>query len=399
MRLRPPGPRQRACCPRCGHRVAQGPTSARLSDAIAWALAALIMLALVFGFDFLSFETGGIGHTMSFVDAIRALNGYGYPALAVLFILTTALLPGVFLSGTIYVSAAALSGRPLPLAVATARLLRHIQMWMMSDVLLVGILVSLIKIVSLARISLGPSFVMFCLFSLLLLKTMNTLDWLRLWRALAGPGGAPAGLQAGRTGREQRAAVCTTCGAVFDTRSGHRCPRCGHRHWLQRVPRLQLTAALLVTAAILYIPANVYPIMHTHSLLGSEDQTIAGGVIQLIALGSWPIALIIFCASIVVPLTKIGALGWLCLCGRYGCHRDSAVQARLFRVTELIGRWSMIDIFVVAVLAALVQAGALMSITPGPAAVAFAAVVIITMIAAETFDTRLLWHQSPAQRR
>lgn len=393
MRLAPPGRQQRACCPRCGHSVAEGPVAHRFSGTMAWAIAALIMLALVFAFDFLSFETRGIGHTMTFADAARALGDAGYPALALLFILTTAVLPGLFLVGAVYINSAALGGRPLPLVIPVARLVRHAQMWMMSDVLLVGILVSLIKIVSLAQIGLGPSFIMLCLFSLLLLKTMNMHDWPRLWRAVAGAETKPAGLRGGRTGREQHVIPCSCCAAVIDAHGPRHCRRCGHRQWLRRVPRLQLTMALLVTALMLYIPANIYPIMTTRSLVGSEGQTIAGGVLHLIALGSWPIALVIFVASIVVPLTKIAALSWLCLCGRYGVHRDSAVQNRLFRFTELIGRWSMIDVFVVAVLAALVQAGALMSITPGPAAVPFAAVVITTMIAAKTFDSRVLWQR------
>lgn len=369
-----------------------------MSEAIAWALSALIMLALVFGFDFLAFETRGIGHTMSFADAAGALIEYGYPALAFLFILTTALLPGLFLLGTIYMTAAALTPRPLPLAVSTARLVHGVRGWMMSDVLLVGILVSLIKIVSLAQISPGPSFIMFCLFCLLLLKTMNTIAWPRLWPAIAGPAATPAGLQPGADAGTRNTAACAACGAPFITRGTHRCGRCGRRHWLQRTARLQLTWALLLTALLFYIPANIFPIMETHTLVGTEGQTIAGGVLHLIALGSWPIALIIFFASIVVPLTKIGALAWLCLCSHYGWHRDSSVQARLFRFVERIGRWSMIDVFVVAVLAALVQAGALMSIEPGPAAVSFAAVVIITMLAAETFDTRLLWRANARER-
>jgi len=286
----------------------------------------------------------------------------------------------------------------LPLVIPTARLVRHTQMWMMSDVLLVGILVSLIKIVSLARISLGPSFVVFCLFSLLLLKSMNTIDWAFLWRAIAGPAAHPPGLHSGRSGQAQDVAPCRVCESMIDVRTHRPCQRCGHQSVLRHIPRLQLTAALLVTALMLYIPANVYPIMNMHSLFGSAQQTIAGGVIQLFAHGSWPIALIIFCASIVVPLTKIGALGWLCLCGHYHLHRNNQVQTRLFRFIELIGRWSMIDIFVVAVLTALVQAGALMSVTPGPAVVSFAVVVLLTMIATETFDTRMLWRQTPRER-
>lgn len=393
MRLGRLDPHERALCPRCNYRLQEGSAAHDRGGAIAWAVAALIMLVLVFAFDFLGFGTRGVGHVMSFTDALLAFSSHGYPLLTVLFMLTTAVLPGMFLAGAIYVGIAARSDRPLPWATPAARLVHHVQAWMMSDVLLVGILVSLTKIVSLASISLGPSFLLFCLFSLLLLKTMNALDWPLLWHALAGPPSQPPGMRSGLTGQAQNVLPCHVCGSMIDAGGTVRCQRCGHHDRLHRCPRLQLTAALLVTALILYIPANVYPIMQTSTLFGSEQQTIAGGVLHLLALGSWPIALIIFCASIVVPLTKIGALGWLCLCGRYGLHRDNRVQTRLFRFVEFIGRWSMIDLFVVAVLTALVQAGSLMSITPGPAAVSFAAVVLLTMIAAVTFDSRLLWRQ------
>jgi len=392
MQLAQPRPGQLARCPRCNHVVAQS-SAHRISDGMGWALAALILLLLVFGFDFLGFDTRGIGHTMSFIDAMQVLATHGYPILATVFILTTAILPGLFLLAVVYMTGAAQRTRSLPFAIPVARLACSIRMWLMSDVFIVGILVSLIKIVSLASISFGASFMLFCLFSLLLLKTMNTLEWAQLWRAIAGPARMPSGLRTGRTGSAQHAALCSACGAPYDTRGDYRCRRCGRRHWLQRVSRLQLTWALLITALLLYIPANIYPIMVTRTLTGSEGQTIAGGVQFLIASGSWPIALIIFLASIVVPLTKIAALAWLCLCGHYGLHHDSRAQARLYRVTELIGRWSMIDVFVVTVLAALVQAAPLMSVRPGPAAVPFAAVVIITMLAAETFDTHLLWQR------
>src|SRR5699024_4889830 len=306
-------------------------------------------------------------------------SSHGYPLLTLLFILTTVIFPGIFLLGAIYVSIGARGRQPLPWLMPAARVVRHIQMWMMSDVLLVGILVSLIKIVSLAQISLGPSFVVFCLFSLLLLKTMNTLDWPLLWRAIAGPTIHPDRLRSGDTGQAQGVVSCGVCESMLDLRHSNRCQRCGHHGIMYRLPRQQLTMALIATALILYIPANVYPIMQTETLFSSEPQTIAGGVLELLAMGSWPIALIIFGASIVVPLTKIGALSWLCLCGRYGFHHSNLVQTRLFRFIELIGRWSMIDIFVVAILTALVQAGPLMAVTPGPALVSFAGVVVITM--------------------
>jgi paraquat-inducible protein A len=129
----------------------------------------------------------------------------------------------------------------------------------------------------------------------------------------------------------------------------------------------------------------------------TEPKTIIGGVVELINAGSWPIALIIFTASIIVPVLKVLALGWLCL--RVGKNSEVSHRSRirLYRIIEFIGRWSMVDVFVVAILVALIRAGNLMSINPGPAALAFAMVVILTMLAAISFDPRLIWDKPTRQ--
>ncbi|MCW8875519.1 MAG: paraquat-inducible protein A [Kangiellaceae bacterium] len=154
---------------------------------------------------------------------------------------------------------------------------------------------------------------------------------------------------------------------------------------------LQNTIALLFTGFLFYIPANVMPIMYTNLLGQKTGNTILGGVITLWQQGSYPIALIIFIASVLVPIGKMIALAWLC----YGVATDrfSSYQKHhtLYRLTEFIGRWSMVDVFVVAILVALIQMGNLMSIYPGVAAIAFAGMVIATMLAAMTFDPRLIW--------
>ena len=363
---------------------------------MAWALAALIALGLVFVFDFLSFSTRGVGHTMAFADAAGSLFADDYIALGLLFLATTAILPGLYLAAVLYLYAGQSFGARLPGARVIARTLRPLEPWLMSDVFIVGVLVALIKIVSLASIHIGTAFVAFCVYSLLLLRTFSLIDWTALWDTIAPRRGLPAVIKAGRGGQAQGLAVCHGCDTPFMKHAGHRCPRCGKRHFAAAVNRLQLTWALLATATILYIPANLFPVLATETLGNAEPQTIIAGVVHLAAAGSWPIALVIFVASIVVPISKIAALAWLCLAAQYGWHRSALTQTRLYRITEKVGRWSMIDVFVVATLGALVHAGQLMSITPGPGVVSFALVVVITMIAALTFDTRLLWRAAEA---
>jgi paraquat-inducible protein A len=186
--------------------------------------------------------------------------------------------------------------------------------------------------------------------------------------------------------------VCGACSTLSSAASGgRRCPRCGAALAFRKPQSLARTWAFLVAAIILYIPANVLPVMHTEWLTGAQDDTILSGVLYLLWSGSWPLALVVFIASISVPLLKILTLAGLAV----SVHRRSSWQprqrARAYRVVEFIGRWSMLDIFVVGILAALVQAKALAHIEPGPGALAFAAVVVLTMLAAMSFDPRLIW--------
>jgi paraquat-inducible protein A len=173
----------------------------------------------------------------------------------------------------------------------------------------------------------------------------------------------------------------------------HECPRCGAALHLRTADSLHRTLALLITAMILYIPANVLPIMTTATLGSETESTILGGVLLLIEMGSYPVAAVIFVASVMVPLAKFIALlvlYWSVTRRHKTSHRQRTV---LYRATEFIGRWSMVDVFVVTVLVALVSLGSLMRITPGVASIAFGGVVIVTMLAAESFDPRLIWDQ------
>ncbi len=192
---------------------------------------------------------------------------------------------------------------------------------------------------------------------------------------------------------ERGLANCHGCGKLSPVELG-KCPRCGSALHLRNHNSLQTTTALIVTAAILYIPANLFPVMINSKLGTSEGHTILEGVAIFLSKGDYVIGLVILIASVLIPLAKLLALAWLCWMIRKGGTIGSKRKTQLYRVTEAIGRWSMIDVFVVAILVALIQLGNLMSINPGPAAVAFAGVVITTMIAAETLDSRLIWDRA-----
>jgi paraquat-inducible protein A len=187
-------------------------------------------------------------------------------------------------------------------------------------------------------------------------------------------------------------AVCHTCCKLTPS-SEHRCSRCNAALHVRQTDSLSRTISLVITASILYIPANVLPIMTTDQLGTSIDSTILGGVVLLWNMGSYPVAAVIFIASVMVPLGKLVAL--IGLCWSVGRHHKGRARERAvaYRVTEFVGRWSMIDVFVVAILVSLIQLGGLLVIRPGSAALAFCGVVVVTMIAAESFDPRLMWDQ------
>ena len=192
------------------------------------------------------------------------------------------------------------------------------------------------------------------------------------------------------TGASRELASCHLCCKLAPNSLSH-CPRCGSALHLRKNDSIQRTLALLFTACLLYIPANLYPIMYTEQLGSTEASTILGGVVLLIELGSLPIAMVIFVFSVMVPSAKIMAIFYLV----WTVERHSPLGPRqrslMYRVTELIGKWSMVDVFVVAILVALVHLSGLLVIRPGIAALSFAGVVIVTMVAAESFDCRLIW--------
>lgn len=187
-------------------------------------------------------------------------------------------------------------------------------------------------------------------------------------------------------------ASCHVCCKLAPS-SQHHCPRCGAPLHLRTGNSLQITTALLITASILYIPANLYPIMITDTISGAEISTILGGVVLLIKLGSVPVALVIFIASVMVPLTKLAAMFYLVWSVERKERKNHRQRTKLYLIAEFIGKWSMVDIFVVAILAALVHLGGVLVIQPGIAAYSFAGVVMVTMVAAEFFDSRLMWDQ------
>lgn len=192
------------------------------------------------------------------------------------------------------------------------------------------------------------------------------------------------------TAREAGLVACTRCNRAWPMGT-HTCGRCGHKLVSRDRKALQRVWAFWVVGFMCYIPANLYPMLLTRTLFHVEESTIISGAVELALHGNWGVAAIILIASVAIPLAKFWAIAYLAL----GVQRRRATsfhqRHRLYEVVEYIGRWSMIDIFVVAILSSLVQLKALAAINPGPAAIFFALSVIFTMLSAQSFDARAIW--------
>lgn len=203
--------------------------------------------------------------------------------------------------------------------------------------------------------------------------------------ARAGEAGAPGWRDAHTLGL----AACPVCGLTVSLSSA--CPRCGARPSPPSFDTLQSVWAFLAAGIIAYIPANLLPMLVTVNLGQRTESTIAGGAIELFGAGSWFVGGVVLVASVVIPVMKFVVIAYLALAARRRSRRNQHQKHRLHAMVELIGRWSMIDVFVVAILAALIQLGLIASVEPGPAAGPFALSVIFTMLSAQRLDPRLIW--------
>ena len=211
---------------------------------------------------------------------------------------------------------------------------------------------------------------------------------------------SPVAGAAPSTAMQQGLQNCLACGLLSRPEPGRdsgRCPRCGEELEFRKPDSLERTVALLIAAAVCYVPANVLPVLSTSTPQGTETDTILQGVALLWSPTGWPLSILLLIASVLIPIGKIIALGYLVVAIRRGAIENNDKRIRLYRTVELIGRWSMVDVFVDTFTAALVQLQPLMSISPGPGLFFFAAVVVLTMLAVESFDPRLVWDAESAK--
>jgi paraquat-inducible protein A len=286
-----------------------------------------------------------------------------------------------------------LGGRLPPGFPTLFRWFKSLAPWGMMDVFMIGILVSVVKLADMAGIVPGISLFAFVVLIFVLAAAQAALDPDVVWEQVPLGAGVRRPPAPGERviGCDVCELVVPECAADRDDKGRLRCPRCTDILHRRKPESLQRTWALVIAAAVCYLPANVYPVMAVTSLGQTQADTILSGVLFLLHHDMWPLALIVFTASVFVPLLKLVILVFLLLSVQLGSRWRPLERTRLYRITEAIGRWSMVDVYVVTILVALVRLGNLASIEAKAGAVFFCAVVILTMFAAMSFDPRLIW--------
>lgn len=354
--------KQSAACPMCGMSLTTFRRNA-FEYVVAYAMAAIIFLLASIPFEFLSFKAQGQFKSIDAISSVKVLIDNGYWLLALVQVLAIYVIPVFMLVGILYVLLPLKYNKVAPQAKTIADMVFTLIPWSMAEIFLIGVLVSLVKISSLADIGIGLSFYAYVGFTVCLVAALLYLDKFQVFYYL-----------------QQL--------EPFEIKK----PKPITPEY--KSENIQRTWALLATSVLFYIPANTLPIMYTNVLGDEEPNTILGGIIHLWQGGSYPIATIIFFASVFIPVAKLLVLAWL----NYSVQSDSDILHKerqyFYRITEFVGRWSMVDVFVVGILVSLIQLGNAMSIFPGPAALAFCGVVVVTMLAALNFDSRLIWHSN-----
>lgn len=373
-------------CARCGallRRHAPG----SIERSVHLNLAALVLFAVANAHPFLAFAFEGRGQVVVLASGVAKLWQEGMLLLAACVLAASLLFPIAKMLAILWALGPMLLDRRVPGQRLALRIADRLRAWAMLDVFLLAVVVAWVKMAELATLEPGVGLLAFLGTLVLSTAADVTLDHHDAWQrfgsqaTMASLADAPAG----------RLASCHACGQVAPGGPRAVCPRCGAALHPRRPAALARSTAFLLSALVFYLPANLLPVMTVTSLGRAEPTTILGGVVLLVEYGMVPVAAVVFTASVLVPVFKFLVLGLLVATAARRSPWRRLERTRLYRVVELVGRWSMVDVFVVALLVALVDMGALATIEAGPGIVAFASTVILTMVASASFDPRHIW--------
>jgi paraquat-inducible protein A len=354
-----------------------------------------VLIVIANTMPFMSLKIQGRVQDADLITGVMALYRDGMWPLAAVVAATTIAAPLLKLGALSYVLIGLRMPRPPRHLLLVYRWLAKLGPWAMIEVYLLGVFVAYVKLIDIATIEVGVAVYALATLILVMVAIDTVLSDAVVWTEIERRGLVEVPAAA----RDQPLVRCEICSLVAPSEEhGARCPRCGARRHFRKPESLARTLALVLTAVILYIPANVFPVITVISFGSGSPSTILGGVEELALDGMYPLALLVFFASITVPVLKMVGLAILLITTRLGSRWRLRDRTVLYRIVEVIGRWSMIDVFMISILVGLVRLGSIATIEPGVGAISFAAVVIVTMIAAETFDPRLMWDAAAGER-
>lgn len=377
----------KANCQHCGNILYRHiPNSLNRSLALYFTALILFMIANVY--PFLSLELGGRVVENVLFSSGWAMYEVGMGELGVLIFLTSILFPLIVIFSMLYLLIPARMGVVAPFMGQVYRLVNTILPWSLVGVFMLGVLIAIVKLQDLANVITGPALIALALLLVVYTAARASFDPHVLWSLTrySSPDLSSDDIA------NNKFLNCHTCGFLSPHTDEHQhCSRCASPLHHRKHNSIETTWALLAAAFVLLIPANVYPVMTVIRFGQGEPSTILSGVLHLIESGMWGLAMIVFVASIVVPVMKLIVLSFLLISVQNKSIWRPRDRTLLYRVTEIVGAWSMVDIFLVGLLSALVSLDALSTIRPGIGAIFFAGVVVITMFAAHSFDPRLIW--------
>lgn len=385
-RLEPVPPGARANCRHCDAQLYKHVPDS-LNRSLALYISSLILFFIANCFPFMSMKIGGRVEQDLLISGGWALYRLGMGELGLVVFLTSIAFPFIVIAGMLYLLIPVRLGL-VPRYMGTVyRIVHALIPWSLIGVFMLGSLIAIVKLQDLATVIPGIALYAFAVLLVTYSAARASFDPRDLWAV-----SRHAQMNAGELRSGETLINCHTCGLLRPARPDlHDCPRCGTTLHTRIRNSVERTWALIASAALLLIPANVYPVMTVIRFGSGEPNTILTGILHLIESGMWGLALIVFFASIVVPVLKLIVLTFLLLTVQKHSTWRPRDRTLLYRVTEVVGAWSMVDVFLVGLLAGLVSLDALATIRPGIGAVFFAAVVILTMFAAHSFDPRLIW--------
>jgi paraquat-inducible protein A len=396
-------------CARCGVTLRRVQRDS-LGRCLAMTLTALLCFAIACSMPLMRVSTSGISLGADLFSGPERLLQQGIWELALVVIFTTVGAPFLKLIGTAYVLIGLRMPRPPRHLPRMFGLVERLRAWAMVEVYLLGVFVAYVKLVDIVHIDVGYAVYALVGLMIAMIAADATLDRQAVWEEMERRGitrhpSAPVATSSSAgTAMPARGGqivlACETCEkvALAIGAGPHECRRCGGLLHDRKPRGIARCWALLIAAAVLYIPANVYPVLTVVQMGSGAPSTILGGVEELVTAKMYPLAAIVFIASIMVPMLKLVGLAILLVMTQFRRNERLVDRVRLYRIIAVIGRWSMIDIFMESILVALVQFGAIVTIEPGVGAVAFAGVVILTIFAAESFDPRVMWDAASASR-